>query len=132
MTRELSQPVLKGFETAPPAWYKAVGVTPPSEAIIRTIPPQLRQQNSKATKPRKLYKPQSIMFAEDALRTSFYKDHPWELARPRVVVESDGMDHRHVDWSKGLIQRGVPLSGERYVKGKQFNYLGFLLLIFAL
>lgn len=85
---------------------------PPAESLVRTVTPRHRMPNPKAKKPKKLYRPQAISYPEDALRTSFYKDHPWELARPRVVLELDGKDYQHCDWSKGLRQPGVPLTGE--------------------
>jgi len=50
------------------------------------------------------------------LRKRFFSDHPWELARPRVVLEKDGRDAEHVDWSKGLQQPGRPTTGEDVVQ----------------
>jgi small subunit ribosomal protein S23 len=59
-----------------------------------------------------MFKPQPIEYEEDVLRKEFYNDHPWELARPRIVLEDDGKDGQRVDWSR-LQQRGRPLNGER-------------------
>jgi len=39
-----------------------------------------------------------------------------ELARPRVITEFDGKDATRCDWSKGLQQFGVPLTGESVVQ----------------
>jgi len=61
-----------------------------------------------------MYMPQKIEYPEDKLRTQFYRDHPWELARPRVLVENDGKDYLKYDWSK-MPQKGKPLDGERSV-----------------
>jgi len=61
-----------------------------------------------------MYMPQKIEYPEDKLRTQFYRDHPWELARPRVLVENDGKDCLKYDWSK-MPQKGKPLDGERFV-----------------
>ncbi|KKY32625.1 putative mitochondrial 37s ribosomal protein rsm25 [Diaporthe ampelina] len=79
-------------------------------------------RNSKAPRavpprnPRNIFKPEQITYPEDELRWNFFKDHPWELARPRVVVELDGKDGRYVDWSKGLKQPGVPVTGESVIQ----------------
>jgi small subunit ribosomal protein S23 len=59
-----------------------------------------------------VFKPLPIDYEEDALRKEFYSDHPWELARPRIVLEGDGKDGQRVDWSR-MQQRGRPLNGER-------------------
>jgi len=64
-------------------------------------------------KPSKMFKPQQIVYEEDSIRQDFYKDHPWELARPRILLETDGKDGQKCDWSK-LRQPGRPLNGERY------------------
>lgn len=89
---------------------------PPSETLIRTPPVRHSAAPASTTgKPKKLrnlYRPQRIVHPEDRLRTTFFKDHPWELARPRILVESDGKDYQRVDWSKGLRQPGVQLTGE--------------------
>ena len=60
-----------------------------------------------------MFKPQLIEYEEDRLRREFYGDHPWELARPRVVLENDGKDGQRCDWSR-IQQLGRPLNGERY------------------
>jgi small subunit ribosomal protein S23 len=60
-----------------------------------------------------MFRPQPIEYEEDHLRKVFYKDHPWELARPRIVLENDGRDGQKCDWSK-IQQVGRPLNGERY------------------
>jgi hypothetical protein len=60
-----------------------------------------------------MFKPHPIDYEEDRLRKEFYGDHPWELARPRIVLENFGTDGQWCDWSK-IQQRGRPLNGERY------------------
>lgn len=60
-----------------------------------------------------MFKPQTIEYEEDQLRREFYSDHPWELARPRIVLENDGRDSQRCDWSR-IQQLGRPLNGERY------------------
>ncbi|KAJ5113372.1 37S ribosomal protein S25 [Penicillium angulare] len=120
-----------------PQWVNVVGDIPPSEALVRTRPPQhqlLRQRvktlpgssqpqvvleveekRRKSKKPSRLFQPVHIRYEEDELRTQFFKDHPWELARPRVLVESTGKDHENYDWSR-LRQPGKRLDGESVVQ----------------
>jgi small subunit ribosomal protein S23 len=69
--------------------------------------------NPKLKKASKMFKPAKIVYPEDRIRKAFYKDHPWELARPRMVLEQDGKDGQKYDWSK-IEQRGRELNGERY------------------
>ncbi|KPI42615.1 37S ribosomal protein S25, mitochondrial [Cyphellophora attinorum] len=59
-----------------------------------------------------IYMPNKLRYEEDKLRSQFFADHPWELARPRLLVETDGNQHAHADWSTGLQQPGIPVSGE--------------------
>lgn len=112
VAQEIQHHVLAGHAVAEPPWFKIVKAVPPAESLVRTVAVRHRMLDARATKPKKLYRPQRITYIEDALRTSFYKDHPWELARPRIVLESDGKDNRLCDWSKGLRQPGLPLTGE--------------------
>ncbi|OAQ88896.1 ribosomal protein S25, mitochondrial [Purpureocillium lilacinum] len=116
VAQELNHQVLPGHSVAQPPWFQVMNSVPPAETLVRNVTPRHRMPNPKSTRPKKLYRPQGIAYLEDALRTGFYKDHPWELARPRVVLELDGKDHQHCDWSKGLRQPGVPLSGECVVQ----------------
>ncbi|PWW78990.1 mitochondrial ribosomal protein [Tuber magnatum] len=101
-----------------PAWYRVVGSIPPTTSLVRTIPPRLKERKNPWTKnhrPSRMYMPQKIEYPEDKLRTQFYRDHPWELARPRILVENDGKDYLKYDWSK-MRQRGKPLDGESVVQ----------------
>lgn len=116
VSQELNHQMLSGHPVAQPPWYQVMNSVPPAESLVRTVTPRHRKPDPKAKKPKKLYRPQSISYPEDALRTSFYKDHPWELARPRVILELDGKDYQHYDWSKGLRLPGVPLTGECVVQ----------------
>jgi len=101
----------------PPPWYKTIGSIPPGEILTRTQPIQHRESNRKqrVRKPSKMFKPQLIEYEEDRLRRKFYGDHPWELARPRIVLENDGKDGQRCDWSK-IQQPGRPLNGESVVQ----------------
>ncbi|KAK8094172.1 37S ribosomal protein S25 [Apiospora hydei] len=75
-----------------PVWYKVVESIPPSEILTRPFPPQHRQPNPRARKASRLFQPQKLVYKEDELRKKFYTDHPWELARPRMIIEMDGKD----------------------------------------
>ncbi|KAF8862288.1 mitochondrial ribosomal protein [Acephala macrosclerotiorum] len=101
----------------PPPWYKTIGAIPPGEIMTRTQPIQHRETNrrSRIRKPSKMFKPQLIEYEEDRLRSKFYADHPWELARPRIVLENDGKDGQKDDWSK-IRQPGRALNGESVVQ----------------
>ena len=98
----------------PPAWYSVLESIPPAQTLVRTQPLQHTEElrRPKRKKPSRLFKPQPITYEEDTLRREFFTDHPWELARPRVVLENDGKDAQLGDWSH-IRQRGRPLNGER-------------------
>jgi small subunit ribosomal protein S23 len=93
-----------------PQWYNIVGDIPPSETLAR---PVMRTPAPKrAKKPSRMFQPLPIRYPEDKLRSDFFGDHPWELARPRVIVENSGNDAKGYDWSK-IVQPGKQLDGER-------------------
>ena len=96
-------------------WFTTIGQIPPSEILTRPQPVQhspAPAQNKRLKKPSKMFKPMRIVYEEDAMRDNFYGDHPWELARPRMILEQDGKDGQKCDWSK-LEQPGRELNGER-------------------
>jgi small subunit ribosomal protein S23 len=64
------------------------------------MPMQRPQKAGK--KSSKLFTPINISYEEDRLRWEYFNDHPWELARPRTVLEEDGKDSQKWDW-------GLPL-----------------------
>ncbi|EDO01457.1 hypothetical protein SS1G_03932 [Sclerotinia sclerotiorum 1980 UF-70] len=91
----------ESISQAPP-WYKTIGSVPPSEILTRTQPVQHRGSNGRprTKKASKLFKPQTIVYEEDRIRQEFFRDHPWELARPRIVLENDGRDGQRCDWTR--------------------------------
>jgi len=95
-----------------PQWYDIVGDIPPGETLARPIQRAPRQRGTK--KPSRMFQPLPIVYPEDKLRTEFFGDHPWELARPRLVVEDSGNDSKEYDWSN-IVQPGKQLDGERYM-----------------
>jgi hypothetical protein len=113
VTTLMDHRVQPGLKVQEPVWYRVVESIPPSEILTRPLPPQHKAANPRTRKPSRLFQPQSLVYEEDALRKQFYKDHPWELARPRMIIEMDGKDAQRFDWSTGLRQPGIALSGER-------------------
>ncbi|KIX10313.1 uncharacterized protein Z518_01395 [Rhinocladiella mackenziei CBS 650.93] len=121
-----------------PGWTDIMRDVPPAQILIRqqaaqhpltktrtrTLPNGKTEQYTQIVEPKRpksakagrLFSPTHLKYEEDALRRRFYSDHPWELARPRVVLETSGDQHKDADWSKGLIQPGIPLSGESVVQ----------------
>lgn len=95
-----------------PVWMNVMDKIPPTELLTRPRPTAHQDPDPRMRRPRRIFRPQKITFPEDELRRNFFKDHPWELARPRVVVELDGKDAWGVDWSKGLRQPGRQVTGE--------------------
>ena len=120
-----------------PEWVDVLGEIPPSQVVVRKQPEQhqlIRQrlkQDSESSKPRlvyevqqkrikpkkasRMFQPMQIRFEEDQLRKEFFRDHPWELARPRILVEQSGKDFEHHDWSRIQQPGKKNLDGERYV-----------------
>lgn len=96
-----------------PQWYDVIGNIPPGETLARPVlrAPKVRH----ARKASKLFKPLAIVYPEDKLRSEFFGDHPWELARPRLTVEDSGNDAKGYDWSK-ITQPGKQLDGESVVQ----------------
>ncbi|KAF2718197.1 hypothetical protein K431DRAFT_315090 [Polychaeton citri CBS 116435] len=102
-----TQLIKTGSLRAPPPWYKAVSQTPPGETLVRpllqrTQPPSKKPKRNFARKASRVFKPVNLKYEEDALRWEYFNDHPWELARPRVVLENDGRDTNKWDWSHSL------------------------------
>ncbi|RMZ92298.1 hypothetical protein DV736_g487, partial [Chaetothyriales sp. CBS 134916] len=84
--------------------------------VTRVITPP----RCKSYKPSRMYSPTRLRYEEDMLRKQFFADHPWELARPRVVLETTGNQHADADWSTGLLQPSMPLSGESVVQRQRY------------
>ncbi|KAK3896466.1 mitochondrial ribosomal protein S25 [Staphylotrichum tortipilum] len=110
----------KSMQNRAPAWLSAVVHIPPSEILTRPYPPQNstppQLSRRAARRGHRLFRPTKMVYPEDELRRDFFRDHPWELARPKLVLELDGTDARDRDWSKGIQQEGMRLSGESVVQ----------------
>lgn len=64
----------------------------------------------------RVFQPVAIRYEEDELRKRFYSDHPWELARPRVVLEISGDNYTHRDYSRNVRSPNTHLNGESVVQ----------------
>ncbi|GAD93216.1 mitochondrial 37S ribosomal protein RSM25 [Paecilomyces variotii No. 5] len=120
-----------------PQWVDVVGDIPPAQVLVRNQPlqhqlvrqrvktlpgsskPQVvfeaQEKRVKPKKPSRMFSPLEVKYEEDQLRKEFFRDHPWELARPRVLIESSGKDFERYDWSR-LQQPGKRLDGESVVQ----------------
>lgn len=105
-----------------PCWYDVMGNIPTSEMLARPVMRSVRS-SGKAKKPSKMFQPLPIVYPEDKLRSEFFGDHPWELARPRLVVEDSGNDAKGRDWSK-IKQPGKQLDGERCGSAGPSGWIG--------
>jgi len=106
--------------TQKPPWYRIIQDIPPSAFLTRPVfqdssHQPARRLAKKGLRSSKAFQPLPLQYEEDALRTDFFGDHPWELARPKVVVEDSGDQAKGWDWGKGIKQLGKRLDGERCV-----------------
>ncbi|AEO61486.1 hypothetical protein MYCTH_2311679 [Thermothelomyces thermophilus ATCC 42464] len=116
---QLSSSIVSSKPNVAAPWVRALRYIPPAEVLTRPYPIQHTEPKDRGRalhRPRNLFRPTRIVHPEDELRADFYRDHPWELARPKLVLELDGKDARYRDWSKGLRQPGMVLSGESVVQ----------------
>ncbi|KAL0263353.1 mitochondrial ribosomal small subunit component [Diplodia seriata] len=101
---------------APPPWYDVVANVPPPQQLVRPVQRAYKAREAgKNRKPSRMFQPSKLYYPEDSLRQEFFKDHPWELARPRLIIENDGKDGKKWDWSK-IVQPGKKLDGESVVQ----------------
>ena len=102
----------------PPPWFNTIANVPPttSQLLVR---PAFRHK-PKRKKASRLFSPIEIKYPEDHLRNTFFAEHPWELARPRIVLESDGKDYQQENWEK-MTQPSKRLDGERCDKSPSYR-----------
>jgi len=108
-----------GRMQTPPPWYTTVGEIPPSARLVRPVLSRPQKAGKKASK---LFSPVKLQYEEDRLRWEYFNDHPWELARPRVILENDGKDYQKWDWSHALCrpeERDVGLKNVQAWEAKQ-------------
>ncbi|KAF3907336.1 hypothetical protein ABW20_dc0105908 [Dactylellina cionopaga] len=125
--KETAHLLRSGILKKEPSWYRVVASVPPSAVLVRTVPVDFdssppgvlqekhQQASRKSKKSKRFFQPGHIHYLEDDLRKTFFSDHPWELARPRILVEDDGNDSRRYDWCK-LQQPGRALDGESVIR----------------
>ncbi|PNS19519.1 hypothetical protein CAC42_7363 [Sphaceloma murrayae] len=110
--RSVTRLLATGRQSTIPAWYAAVESFPPSERLVR---PALQSRKKGKGRSSRMFKPVNIAYPEDELRSEFFGDHPWELARPRTILEDDGKDYQRQDWGR-LEAPGRALNGESVVQ----------------
>ena len=124
----------------PPIWFKALQLHPPSgdHHLGSVIPSEVGQfsnqdenkkrfivQSARAKKiarnsipclrhhARALTRVPKIVYPEDEIRRIFYRDHPFELLRPRILLENED-ELGKIVWTDIFGGEAlVPLSGER-------------------
>ncbi|CDR39217.1 CYFA0S03e00936g1_1 [Cyberlindnera fabianii] len=124
-----------GVLSKKPAWLDVVGSNPPNKNFLHEpVAPQEQQTfklgkgalNKKTDGPlyktrqslrkgKNIYKPNKLRFVEDELRQLFFEQHPWELARPKILLENTGADIKTQDW-KTIKQLNKALDGESVVQ----------------
>ncbi len=100
---------------------RAKSISPPSNAgphlqprtttEVTTIKPARTKKKAS-----QVFQPVPIRYEEDELRKQFYNDHPWELARPRVVLETTGDNSTLRDYSRNVRSPNANLSGESVIQ----------------
>lgn len=117
-----------------PLWYRVVLANPPTHAVLPKVRqleraermrarPEKTEQGFFSTRTRRtckadarhLFRLTTLRYTEDKIREMFYTNHPWELARPRNVIEKPGQTPiSQLDWSS-IVQPSLQLSGENVV-----------------
>ncbi|KAI9491848.1 mitochondrial ribosomal protein S25 [Zychaea mexicana] len=124
-----------------PVWLHAVRAVPPGPSIIRSRNPNAnvsahtdvekelftnakqQQQATSSTRHKQKHlrtrppRPAQIVYPEDRMRRQFYKDHPFELARPQSLVENK-LGLNRTDYSQLLLPDMLPeeVTGETVIK----------------
>lgn len=133
-----------------PAWFRVVAANPPTHDLVnktvnyKEFVTNRDQKDSSAKKfgsfvkgkyvtrnknlgefrvnAKHLYRMRPIQYQEDRIRKLFYNQHPWELSRPRLMVENAKKDYESVkDWSS-MVQSNKALDGESVVQRTMYLY----------
>jgi hypothetical protein len=91
-----------------PKWLRAVSLHPPAPKPTRGAIPSKAGMFAATELP--IFSTQEIKYKEDEIRDMFYRQHPFELHRPRSLIEFD------VTWDSIHGTPAVPLSGESVVQ----------------
>ncbi|EGW32333.1 37S ribosomal protein S25, mitochondrial [Spathaspora passalidarum NRRL Y-27907] len=128
----------KGVQLEQPAWYNVVLDNPPITDLVKQPKNYKSEDSAKQvnkttrTNVHETYKTRltrselklkntdafripKIKFFEDELRDVFFRQHPWELARPKTLIETKGDDNSKCNW-KNMLQLHKPLDGESVVQ----------------
>jgi small subunit ribosomal protein S23 len=100
-----------GLLKTEPVWYQPILLTPPMTDLSRRPAQEHFARPWNAPNDNRQIQPIAQGIAT-SIRSRFYREHPWELARPRIVTEDDGADYVREDWSS-IEQFAKPLDGER-------------------
>ncbi|KAI8368567.1 mitochondrial ribosomal protein S25 [Choanephora cucurbitarum] len=109
LARHVSNMIKGNLVKRAPVWLPVLQAIPPGPSIIRSQNPEVNVSgqtevehnlfNKTSTKHRLRHsqkhlrtpppRPRAIVYPEDRLRKQFYRDHPYELSRPKVLVENE-------------------------------------------
>ncbi|KAJ1734970.1 mitochondrial ribosomal small subunit component [Coemansia biformis] len=94
------------------------GVAARETLIRRTLPKGcVSARHNKAALRTRCNRPPRIVFPEDELRREFYKNHPFEMYRPRIVMELTGRGNQN--WSQ-LTNGPEQVTGENVVRYQHY------------
>lgn len=129
-----SQYLQSGVLIKKPVWFDVLAKHPPNKNFLHEPKPSTNEQSVKLNRERyqsknaplyktresktpgkNPYKANKLRFVEDELRQLFYEQHPWELSRPKILLENSGEDSKTQDWSS-IRQLGTSLDGESVVQ----------------
>ncbi|KAI5951240.1 RSM25 [Candida jiufengensis] len=80
--------------------------------IFKTRPHKEESKNNN----NKIHRIPKLTFLQDEIRNYFYLQHPWELSRPKNLIENNGDEILNkCDWSN-MLQLYKPLDGESVVQ----------------
>ncbi|CAI5756910.1 unnamed protein product [Candida verbasci] len=119
-----SNALKSGLLKEKPVWYDIILKYPPKHNLIKK--PHQPKTNSSDPRndeivknfkiPKDIHKIPKLKFIEDTIRDTFYKHHPWELARPKNLIEINGDEIlKKCNW-KNMLQLYKPLDGESVVQ----------------
>ncbi|KAI8390873.1 mitochondrial ribosomal protein S25 [Radiomyces spectabilis] len=137
LARHVSNLLKGGLLKEAPVWLPVMQTIPPGPSIIRSQSPKVdvftstassstdhaAHESFRSTRHKQKHlrsrppKPQAIVYPEDRLRRQFFKDHPYELARPKVLVENESGINR-TDFSQLMLPGMHPseVDGEAVIK----------------
>ncbi|KAI8372207.1 mitochondrial ribosomal protein S25 [Blakeslea trispora] len=123
LARHVSNMIKGNLVKRAPVWLPVLQTIPPGPSIIRSQNPEVNvsgqtetehslfnksqskhrlrhsQKHLRTSPPR----PRAIVYPEDRLRKQFYRDHPFELSRPKVLVENE-LGVNRTDFSQLMLE----------------------------